>query len=82
MYPPLKQTIILDLLKDERNEVDLAGPTLPALKTLLEPPSDPKLLTSDSSYGRIVHGLVSACLLNIDEMRYDALASICREASD
>ncbi|KIJ41885.1 hypothetical protein M422DRAFT_60390 [Sphaerobolus stellatus SS14] len=57
-----------DLLKDERSEIDIAGPTLPALKTLLEPPSDPKACTSDSRYGRLVHGLISACLVNIDEM--------------
>jgi hypothetical protein len=43
---------------------------LPALKGMLEVPSDPKASRSDSKYGRLVHGLISACLLHIDEMRY------------
>ena len=58
-----------ELLKDERSEIDVAGPTLPALKAMLEAPSDPKASRSDSKYGRLVHGLISACLLHIDEMR-------------
>ncbi|KAF7355790.1 Clathrin-coated vesicle protein [Mycena sanguinolenta] len=55
-----------ELLKDESSEIDLAGPTLPALKSLLEFPT----ASPDASdrYGRLVHGLISACLLNIDEM--------------
>ncbi|KAF8584408.1 ARM repeat-containing protein [Ramaria rubella] len=61
-------SLYAELLKDERSEVDLAGPTLPALKTMLEPPSDSKARQSDSKYGRLVHGLISACLLHIDEM--------------
>ncbi|GJJ09041.1 hypothetical protein Clacol_003263 [Clathrus columnatus] len=57
-----------DLLKDERSDIDITGPTLPALKALLEPPSDPKVCVSESKYGKLVHGLISACLVNIDEM--------------
>ncbi|KAJ7767277.1 clathrin-coated vesicle protein [Mycena metata] len=55
-----------ELLKDESSEIDLAGPTLTALKSLLDLPT----ASPDASdrYSRLVHGLVSACLLNVDEM--------------
>ncbi|KAF8148271.1 clathrin-coated vesicle protein [Crassisporium funariophilum] len=57
-----------DLLKDESSEVDLVGPTLPALKALLDLPvasgSDDK-----DRYSRLVHALLSACILHIDSMR-------------
>ena len=66
-------TCVKELLKDEHSEIDVAGPTLPALKAMLEPPSDPKSCRSDSKYGRLVHGLTSACLLHIDEMRYSTV---------
>ncbi len=56
-----------DLLKDETSELDLVGPTLQALKSLLDRPAD--LPDPDSKYARLVHGLLSACLVNIDEMR-------------
>ncbi|KAI0776806.1 ARM repeat-containing protein [Trametes elegans] len=59
-------TLYGDLLKDEVSEVDLVGPTLQALKTLLDRPAN--LPDPDNKYGRIVHGLLSACLLNIDAM--------------
>jgi hypothetical protein len=55
-----------ELLKDESSGIDLVGPTLPALKSLLEFPQQDQAL-----YARLVHALLSACLLNIDEMRYD-----------
>ena len=46
------------------------GPTLPALKVLL---SIPVYNTPDATnkFGRLVHGLLSACLLHVDEMRSD-----------
>ncbi|KAF8206326.1 armadillo-type protein [Mycena galopus ATCC 62051] len=55
-----------ELLKDESSEIDLVGPTLTALKSLLDLPTT----SPDASdrYGRLVHGLISSCLLNIDEM--------------
>lgn len=57
-----------ELLKDESTEVDLVGPTLPALKALLD---IPVYTTPDAKnkFGRLVHGLLSACLLHVDEMR-------------
>ncbi|KAF8523823.1 ARM repeat-containing protein [Gautieria morchelliformis] len=61
-------SLYAELLKDEHSELDIAGPTLPALKAMLAPPSEAKLCRSDSKYGRLVHGLISACLLHIDEM--------------
>ncbi|THH16286.1 hypothetical protein EW146_g4324 [Bondarzewia mesenterica] len=56
-----------ELLKDESSSIDFAGPTLPSLKSLLTQPSE----SADSSEtsARLVHGLLSACLLNIDEMK-------------
>jgi HEAT repeat-containing protein 5 len=60
--------IMPELLKDESSEIDLIGPTLPALKSLL---SIPVYNTPDAKnkFGRLVHGLLSACLLHVDEMR-------------
>ncbi|PPQ91330.1 hypothetical protein CVT25_003770 [Psilocybe cyanescens] len=57
-----------DLLKDESSEIDLVGPTLPALKGLLDLPvgNDPE---DKERYSKLVHALLSACLLNIDNMR-------------
>ncbi|KAJ8482572.1 hypothetical protein ONZ51_g5279 [Trametes cubensis] len=60
-------TLYCDLLKDEVSELDLVGPTLQALKTLLDRPAN--LPDPDHKFGRIVHGLLSACLLNVDAMR-------------
>ncbi|KAG6888099.1 hypothetical protein C0995_010705, partial [Termitomyces sp. Mi166 len=57
-----------DLLKDESSEIDLVGPTLPALKTILV---DLPLTSGPGNqdlYERLVHGLLSSCLLNIDAM--------------
>lgn len=59
----------IELLKDESSDVDLVGPTLPALKSLLEvPPSSSQ--QARETYGGVLHGLMSSCLLNVDEMRF------------
>ncbi|KAF8648973.1 hypothetical protein AX16_006087 [Volvariella volvacea WC 439] len=56
-----------DLLKDESSEIDLVGPTLPSLKSLLDLPlvAGPE---AKDRYERLIHGLLSACLINIDQM--------------
>lgn len=55
-----------DLLRDESSEADVVGPTLPVLKSLLTPGSTYKVT---EFFQRVVHGLLSSCMLNIDEMR-------------
>ncbi|PFH53326.1 hypothetical protein AMATHDRAFT_55203 [Amanita thiersii Skay4041] len=59
--------LYIDLLKDESSDIDLVGPTLPSLKALLEFPTTSQ--EDRAMYVRVVHGLLSACLLNVDEMR-------------
>jgi HEAT repeat-containing protein 5 len=52
-------------LKNEFSVVDLVGPTLPALKLMLDNP--PAGINSvESPYTKLVHGLLSSCLQNID----------------
>lgn len=58
-----------ELLKDEKSDIDLAGPTLQSLKALLDNPPKADLTEAVSRYTRLVHGLLSASLLNIDAMR-------------
>ncbi|KAF9444651.1 clathrin-coated vesicle protein [Macrolepiota fuliginosa MF-IS2] len=57
-----------ELLKDETSDIDLISPTFASLKAIL---SIPVLSEGDSGqrYQRVVHALLSSCLLNIDEMR-------------
>ncbi|KAI0300801.1 clathrin-coated vesicle protein [Russula brevipes] len=55
-----------DMLRDETSDFDFVGPTLPVLKSLLTPGSTHKVT---EFFQRVVHGLLSSCLLNIDEMR-------------
>ncbi|TDL16333.1 clathrin-coated vesicle protein [Rickenella mellea] len=62
-------SLYAELLKDEKSDIDLAGPTLQSLKALLENPPKPDQQSAVSQYTRMVHGLLSASLLNIDEMR-------------
>lgn len=54
-----------ELLKDEISEQDLVGPSLPALKLMLESP--PHTANRLETYSRLIHGLLSCCLQNIDE---------------
>ncbi|PCH43056.1 ARM repeat-containing protein [Wolfiporia cocos MD-104 SS10] len=66
-FRALAITLYSELLKDETTEADLVGPTLQSLKALLErPPKDPDTALK---FDKVVHGLLSACLVNIDEMR-------------
>jgi hypothetical protein len=54
-------------------EYDLVGPTLPALKVLLDNPPSIADGSAESSYAKVIHGLTSCCLQNIDETRYASL---------
>ena len=55
-----------ELLKDETLDIDLITPTLPAFKSLVL--VDPHLRARDR-YDNLIHGTLSSCLLNVDEMR-------------
>ncbi|KAG1837702.1 armadillo-type protein [Suillus subalutaceus] len=55
-----------ELLKDETSEADLVTPTLPAFRSLLAVSCHPNIR---ERYGKLIHGLLSSCLLNVDEMR-------------
>ncbi|KAG6906802.1 hypothetical protein DXG01_012050 [Tephrocybe rancida] len=69
-FPARETTLDLspELLKDESSDIDLVGPTLPSLKMmLLDLPRSDSSDTEDL-YGRLVHGLLSSSLLNIDAM--------------
>jgi hypothetical protein len=59
---------LIELLKSEISQVDFAGPTLPSLKMLLDRPTGAK--DPEDRYAKLVHGILSACLLNVDEMRF------------
>lgn len=62
-------TVSTVLLKDEKLDVDLVGPSLPILKALC----DRSLRTTEeaaaATVGKVLNGMMSACLMNIDEMR-------------
>ncbi|KAH7905717.1 armadillo-type protein [Hygrophoropsis aurantiaca] len=60
--------LFCELMKDESSEVDLITPTLPVLKALLSLPVDP-LTNTRERFDKLVHGLLSSCLLGVDEMR-------------
>ncbi|THG96188.1 hypothetical protein EW026_g5595, partial [Hermanssonia centrifuga] len=55
------------ILKDEISEVDLVGPSLKSLKKLLE--TLPESPGDQVKFEKMVHGILSACLVNIDAMR-------------
>ncbi|KAF9239616.1 armadillo-type protein [Melanogaster broomeanus] len=55
-----------ELLKDETLDIDLITPTLPAFKSLLAVDAHPKV---HDRYDSLIHGILSSCLLNVDEMR-------------
>lgn len=66
--------ITSDLLKNEKSEIDLTSPTLQSLKGILEhPPNQGDALVH---FGKLVHGLLSSCLVNVDEMRYVKLCYV------
>ncbi|GAA5946242.1 hypothetical protein JCM3765_000165 [Sporobolomyces pararoseus] len=72
------------LLKDEKLEVDLVGPSLPILKALC----DRSLRTASEgssaaiTIGKVLNGMMSACLMNIDEMRGRKSTSAVRKTKN
>lgn len=56
--------LFVDLLKDE-NPRDVAGACLPALKAMV----DQCCAANGETGAKVIHGLLSACLTNVDEMR-------------
>ncbi|KAM0791957.1 hypothetical protein ACM66B_004208 [Microbotryomycetes sp. NB124-2] len=56
------------LLQDENAEADMISPTLPVLKSLLERALAP-LTVADSTLPRVINGMLSACLQNVDSLR-------------
>ena len=60
-----------DLLKDETPNMDLAGPSLPVLKLLVDQALSGQVQVPGvtATGEKIVHGLLSACLTNIDDLR-------------
>lgn len=63
--------LVSDLLKDETPNMDLAGPTLPVLKMLVDQAVSAQVQVPGitATGEKIVHGLLSACLANVDDMR-------------
>ncbi|TFY79847.1 hypothetical protein EWM64_g4165 [Hericium alpestre] len=60
-------SLYADLLKDETSEDDYASPTLPSLMALISQPCEtPEKV---EKFSQLIHGLLSACIVNIDEMK-------------
>ncbi|KAG9318303.1 armadillo-type protein [Chiua virens] len=55
-----------ELLKDETLDIDLITPTLPAFKCLVSVEAHPRVR---DRYDSLIHGILSSCLLDVDEMR-------------
>ncbi|BGP10695.1 hypothetical protein JCM10049v2_006587 [Rhodotorula toruloides] len=65
------------LLKDEKNEIDFAAPTLPVLKTLCDRASARP--DESQTLSKVLNGVLSACLLNIDAVRVrKSTTAICK----
>lgn len=58
--------LLSELLKDETLDIDLITPTLPAFKSLVSVDPHPRVR---DRYDSLIHGILSLCLLNVDEMR-------------
>ncbi|KAI0030727.1 clathrin-coated vesicle protein [Vararia minispora EC-137] len=59
-------SLYCELLKSEAFELDFVGPTLPTLKQLITLPPGQE---ASPYFSRVIHGLLSACLLNVDDMK-------------
>lgn len=56
--------------------MDLAGSLLPSLKMLLDALFANQVPGIGATADRVVHGLLSACLTNVDEMRFVFLSEV------
>ncbi|KAL1408350.1 hypothetical protein Q8F55_005159 [Vanrija albida] len=61
--------LFTDLLRDETTNADLAGACLPSLKLVLDQTFAGQVPAITATSDRVVHGLLSACLKNIDDVR-------------
>ncbi|KAJ3520851.1 hypothetical protein NM688_g9102 [Phlebia brevispora] len=61
-------TLYNELLKDELSEADFVGPTLQSLKKLLESPPASASIAGNTRYEKMIHAILSACMVNIDAM--------------
>lgn len=58
------------MLADETPNMDLAGQCLPSLKLLLDQTLGAQVPAINATSEKVIHGLLGACLSNIDDMRY------------
>ncbi|BGP19331.1 hypothetical protein JCM10213v2_007420 [Rhodosporidiobolus nylandii] len=70
------------LLKDEKADVDLVGPTLPVLKLLTERGLASAGRSTPTTLPKVLNGMLSACMLNIDEVRVRRSASAILKAKN
>ncbi|GAA5869068.1 hypothetical protein JCM16303_000350 [Sporobolomyces ruberrimus] len=70
------------LLKDEQLEVDLVAPCLPILKSVCDRSLRSTNEASGATIGKVLNGMMSACLMNIDEMRGRKSASAVRKTKN
>jgi HEAT repeat protein len=61
--------LFADLLHDETPNMDIAGACLPSLKLIIDQLLASQVPTVTATTDRVLHGLLSACLSNVDEMR-------------
>lgn len=61
--------LFADLLHDETPNMDLAGACLPSLKLILDQTLASQVPTITATSERVVHGLLGACIDNVDQMR-------------
>lgn len=65
--PRLARPLCIDLLRDESHEQDVAGPTLPAFKLLLD--AGYTHSPDQETLGKAIHSILSAALSNLDDVR-------------
>lgn len=61
--------LFTDLLRDETPNMDYAGALLPVMKSLVDQSIRSDVPGTSTGADKVVHGLLSACLTNVDDMR-------------